>query len=121
MIACIKDGGLIAECNDYIDIGLGERMDLVQRHYNRLKSHGHRECEGRKRGDPLPFPIESLRILIRDALKSGCKYCGVPLGYDNLSIDHKRALSMGGTSELSNLQAICWNCNRDKGSLTAAY
>lgn len=45
------------------------------------------------------------RKLLRD---SCCARCG---GTENLTIDHIKALSAGGTDAWSNLQALCATCN----------
>ncbi|TVL99587.1 MAG: hypothetical protein CV087_17550 [Candidatus Brocadia sp. WS118] len=42
-----------------------------------------------------------------------CKKCGIT---DDLTIDHIRPLSKGGTNDISNLQILCRRCNASKGA-----
>ena len=51
------------------------------------------------------------RVVQRDGAK--CKKCGHPNPV-NLSVDHIRAVSLGGTDAISNLQILCWRCHRKK-------
>jgi 5-methylcytosine-specific restriction protein A len=41
-----------------------------------------------------------------------CRNCG---SLDNLTIDHIRPVCVGGGNEKSNLQVLCWSCNKEKG------
>lgn len=47
-----------------------------------------------------------------------CCYCGSPITYKNLSIDHSQPLSRGGSFDLANLRVCCLKCNRSKGAMT---
>ncbi len=56
-------------------------------------------------------------ILSRDHYK--CKYCGVSRDSQSrllLEVDHIIPISKGGITIESNLQSLCWKCNRDKGA-----
>ena len=46
-----------------------------------------------------------------------CVTCGTHL---DLTIDHKRPVSLGGGDELSNLQTMCMPCNAKKGAKVPA-
>lgn len=46
-----------------------------------------------------------------------CALCGCPVSKENMTIDHKIPLSMGGTNEIKNLQLTCWSCNQAKANL----
>lgn len=46
--------------------------------------------------------------------KEHCKYCG---SRENLTIDHKHPISLGGTDEISNLQTLCKECNQLKSGI----
>lgn len=96
-----------------------DHMIDIKYHYRMLKQHGHRECEGAKRGDPLPFTQEELHDLISSYLDKGkCYHCWDTLDSINVSVDHMMALSVGGKTELSNLRPICRSCNMDKNHLS---
>lgn len=45
-----------------------------------------------------------------------CNGCEKKLPKRNLTIDHKKPVSKGGTDRLSNLQLLCANCNAIKGN-----
>lgn len=50
------------------------------------------------------------RVLARDGLK--CVHCGAT---EHLHVDHIEPWSMGGKTELENLQTLCLSCNVKKG------
>lgn len=57
------------------------------------------------------------KIKIRD--NHTCKMCGISTHTERnllLEIDHIIPLSKGGYTTESNLQTLCWRCNRSKGS-----
>lgn len=51
-------------------------------------------------------------VLRRDGFK--CRSCGANGGESQLEIDHITPVSRGGLTELDNLQALCFGCNRGK-------
>lgn len=92
---------------------------IIRTKYMGLMTHGHREFEGLRRGDPLPFSLLDFKIKVKAAIRRGqCYHCNGTLNEDNFSPDHMTALSVGGTSDLSNIRIICWFCNKQKGSMS---
>ena len=49
---------------------------------------------------------------VRSKLPKVCKLCG---STENLTIDHIKPVSKGGTHKLKNLQTLCEKCNVEKG------
>lgn len=45
-----------------------------------------------------------------------CQYCSTPFARNNLTLDHVRPLSMGGTTSWDNIVAACGPCNSAKGN-----
>lgn len=43
-----------------------------------------------------------------------CKYCG---GTENLTVDHKHPVILGGSNEPHNLQTLCYPCNQLKSGI----
>ena len=46
--------------------------------------------------------------------KFTCQYCGKDINEAELEIDHIKPVSKGGTNAMSNLQTLCFYCNRSK-------
>lgn len=43
-----------------------------------------------------------------------CVFCGATSRHTQLQVDHIIPVSKGGRNDLSNLQTLCWECNRGK-------
>jgi hypothetical protein len=72
-----------------------------------MKSHQH------KRGR-IHWSIKQL-LWHKPCAKCGAKDVSRTRG-KGMQIDHVIPISKGGTSEVSNLQALCWLCNGQKGA-----
>jgi 5-methylcytosine-specific restriction endonuclease McrA len=53
-------------------------------------------------------------VLHRDGYQ--CGFCGRNSRQIQLEVDHIIPFAQGGSHELSNLQTLCFDCNRGKGS-----
>ena len=62
--------------------------------------------------------LKEIRIMLLKAYGKQCKYCNCKLTIRNTVCDHVNPLSLGGKSNLRNLQLICARCNTRKGTLT---
>ena len=62
--------------------------------------------------------LDEIRGLFLEVYGHKCRYCDNILDINNLVCDHIFPLSMGGASDISNLQIICARCNTRKGNLT---
>lgn len=58
----------------------------------------------------------SLRIRVLEAAQGRCQLCGTSIKEAPIDVDHIVPRSLGGKTELSNLQALCYRCNRGKGN-----
>lgn len=54
------------------------------------------------------------------AQKGKCNGCGVKFPVRNMTVDHIRPFSKGGSDKPSNLQLLCGSCNSMKGDGTQA-
>lgn len=66
-----------------------------------------------KRSRHIPLSIR-VSILHRDGYK--CVFCGRSAKQVELEVDHIVPFSKGGSNDPSNLQTLCFDCNRGKGS-----
>ena len=57
----------------------------------------------------------STRFNVLKRAKHRCELCGVPADQKALDVDHILPKSLGGSDDESNLQALCFTCNRSKG------
>ena len=58
----------------------------------------------------------SLRYEVLKKAKGKCELCGVDRKIKSLDVDHIIPRSKGGANDISNLQALCFTCNRAKGN-----
>ena len=66
-------------------------------------------------GHGVPFTELEFSSKITQAVIAGmCPYCLGPLTWDNFSPDHMNPLQSGGSPELSNIEIVCTQCNREK-------
>jgi len=64
-----------------------------------------------------PDPVKSsLRYQVLKASGGKCALCGIHKDDSPIDVDHIIPKSQGGSNELSNLQALCYRCNRGKGN-----
>lgn len=71
--------------------------------------------EEAKRQRNMMSPSLRMEVLKRDGYR--CRICGRSANDGaRLEVDHIIPISKGGKTELSNLQTLCWDCNRGKGS-----
>ena len=62
--------------------------------------------------------LKEIRVMLLKAYGKKCKYCSSKMTIKNTVCDHVTPLSLGGKSNLRNLQLICARCNTRKGTLT---
>lgn len=67
----------------------------------------------------LPYTLEDLRGAMRMHMPSGCYYCCGNLTPKNMTADHRRSISSGGTWDLLNIRFCCQQCNWRKGRWSA--
>ncbi|MBD2210238.1 HNH endonuclease [Nostoc linckia FACHB-104] len=69
--------------------------------------------ETKKRSRYIPLSVR-FAVLQRDGHK--CVSCGRFPPEVTLEVDHKEPFSKGGSNDISNLQTLCYKCNRGKGA-----
>lgn len=78
-----------------------------------VKSQAQQESKKRSRHIPL-----SVRFAVLQRDNHQCVSCGKSPPTVTLEIDHIIPFSKGGNNDINNLQTLCFECNRGKGTRT---
>jgi 5-methylcytosine-specific restriction endonuclease McrA len=62
------------------------------------------------------FLSKQERLLVLQAQRYQCAYCGAKLNLQNFIVDHVIPYSRGGITAITNSAAACAPCNSKKGS-----
>lgn len=57
----------------------------------------------------------SVRVSVLNRDKYKCVFCGKNAKHVELEVDHIIPFAKGGSNDISNLQTLCFDCNRGKG------
>lgn len=61
---------------------------------------------------------KEIRLIVFRKFGGACAYCGDPLTYGRMSVDHVRPIHRGGTNDFENLFPACRTCNNQKMTYT---
>jgi 5-methylcytosine-specific restriction endonuclease McrA len=75
-------------------------------------SQSKSKSDKEKRSRHIPRSVR-VSVLHRDGYK--CAFCGCGAKQVQLEVDHIVPFSKGGSNDPSNLQILCFDCNRGKG------
>ena len=62
---------------------------------------------------PLP---KALRVRVYKKYAGRCAYCGKQIKYEEMQVDHIKAVYLGGDNDFNNLLPACRSCNFYKSS-----
>lgn len=91
------------------------KTENTRKNQNKQKSNSSKNSGKRSRYIPTSVRVD---ILKRDNFK--CKFCGRTPPEVELEVDHIIPFSKGGSNSIDNLQTLCRDCNRGKGSRNLA-
>jgi 5-methylcytosine-specific restriction endonuclease McrA len=77
------------------------------------RSQSKSKPDKEKRSRHIPASVR-VAVLHRDGYK--CVFCGRSAKQVQLEVDHIVPFSKGGSNDPSNLQTLCFDCNRGKGA-----
>ena len=92
---------------------LKEAIDEVNQ--NKVKKRTRKKPKATKKSKKRNRYISTsvrVDVLTRDNYR--CVFCGATSRQTQLQIDHIIPVSQGGSNDSSNLQTLCWECNRGK-------
>lgn len=72
------------------------------------------EQERKRRHKPIP---KAVRKQVYEKYNGHCAYCGRPIAYKDMQVDHIKAKYVGGADELDNYNPACRMCNFYKGAM----
>ena len=107
-LVSLNTGHLTYEQRAAIELACTEKLaDFLQR--RGLATWDYRLIDT----DPVRADV---RYRVLAAAKGRCALCGVHSSERRIEVDHIVPRSRGGTSDISNLQALCDECNRGKSN-----
>ena len=103
---------------DLLGLGPQQRKPRRKQQNNPFDPFGLLEPETEQRSRPT-FTAKEKEALFSQQ-KGKCNGCEQKLPMRNLTVDHIKPFSQGGTERLTNLQLLCNSCNSIKGDGTQA-
>jgi len=122
-ITLTKHGVIDASERDYfrltIDVASlsdAQRADILTICNDRIRNYisNYKGIIGDYRYNPDDLSSSSLRYLVLKLANGRCALCGASVRDTPIDVDHIIPRSRGGSNDLSNLQALCFRCNRAK-------
>jgi ATP adenylyltransferase len=120
-VRLVRDGALKRDGENYSlaspfdQLAESDRLELIAECERRIEEfiERHGDRFGSPNSDPVPG---SLAYEVRKRSGGRCELCGVSHEEVALEVDHIVPRSIGGSNDLSNLQALCRTCNAEKGN-----
>jgi len=112
----VKDGRIVSgyKLLDFNDLTEEEISELIHLCNERL--NGELDRNRFKHRNARRSPVSgSIRFKILQRAMHRCELCGISAHEKALDIDHIVPKNRGGSDDESNLQALCYTCNRSKG------
>ena len=112
----LKDGRNISgyKLAGFDQLSASEVNELISLCEDRLKAELSRNRFKHRNVRRMPVS-GSVRYKILQRAKHRCELCGIPADQKALDVDHIVPKNLGGSDNESNLQALCYTCNRSKG------
>jgi 5-methylcytosine-specific restriction endonuclease McrA len=104
--------------NGYSELTAEQRELLVQACQQKYEEYldARGEQVFRHRRMARGYISGTLRYEVMKRARYRCELCGVSATEVALEVDHIQPRSLGGSDDLSNLQALCYRCNAMKGN-----
>lgn len=74
-----------------------------------------KDRERARRHKPIP---KAVRQKVYEKYDGHCAYCGKPIEYKEMQVDHIQAHYLGGADEMDNYNPACRMCNFYKGTMS---
>ena len=102
----------------YSELTKNEINDLIELLEKKLiayqDKHGHKIWSHRSTDREAVTGSVRYQVLLRAGRR--CESCGESIDKKPIDVDHIIPRSLGGKNDISNYQALCWECNTNKGN-----
>ncbi|CAM8331884.1 HNH nuclease [Candidatus Methylopumilus universalis] len=104
--------------NDYSELSKDEINALIELLESKLFSyedkHGKKIWQHRSTDREAVSGSIRYQVILRAGRR--CEACGESIENKPIDVDHIIPRSLGGKNDISNYQALCWECNTNKGN-----
>jgi len=104
--------------NGYADLSSAQRDELINLCVDKLNEYetkqGDKIWEHRATDREVISGSVRYQVLLRAGRR--CESCGASVSEKAIDVDHIVPRSLGGLNDISNYQALCWECNTNKSN-----
>jgi diadenosine tetraphosphate (Ap4A) HIT family hydrolase/5-methylcytosine-specific restriction endonuclease McrA len=104
--------------NGYLELSTEQRDELINLCMDKLDEYetkrGNKIWEHRATDREAISGSVRYQVLLRAGRR--CESCGASVADKAIDVDHIIPRSLGGLNDISNYQALCWECNTNKGN-----